>query len=767
MYLPFKTDKARLREAERARENRREIVKALSVGQISRRDLFRWGIFTTSGLLLCKNGLSPFASSAYAQVPTGTPRSPLFGVKKFSERMQRLQHILPTPMMKTTVAGVDIANWGGGYAGEIAAKQYSYHNEYNLVPGGDPVFCNPTTKRGPMEGRPPGLAFAHQRWDEFFPKVGYCLSWAPCKAGTRFHSGFPEQHPNSVWTYGNGKHAQGSLPPFLIKARYGEPILMRVFNRTPVERYDNNGFGRNETQFHFHNAHNGAESDGATGAHHLPGTFYDYVWSMSLARRDRINTDASDPRASGPTDAGGVMNVPGDFREIQGSLWAHDHRFFFTAENVYKGNLGAVNIYSGRDRGNEEINDGINLRLPSGNKLPWGNTDFDVNLIISDAATDKYGQLYFDIFDTDGFLGDIPLVNFQYAPFMEVLPRKYRFRLLNACMARFLKLVLASPSGSPVPMTFIANDGNLVHRTVLLDQLDEQATGERYDVVVDFSQFRVGERLHLVNVMKQTDGRKPDKALSIPDAFKGDDSDPHVGPLLQFRIVSSVASVDAPGTRVYATARDKSRVPASLTERIPIVTPVRERFIEWKRGDGDSRNTDTGECTPDCSEVVESFPWMVRVNGETSHSFNANRISMLIPKPGEVEHWTYINGGGGWDHPIHLHFEEGVTINRGGDYIPPTEKFVRKDVWRLRPSGKVKFQVEFSEFGGSYVTHCHNTVHEDFAMIMRFQVLSNRLGQEAFATTTMTPNPTPDGIRWTVPEILKEGDPRLIKQASR
>ena len=42
----------------------------------------------------------------------------------------------------------------------------------------------------------------------------------------------------------------------------------------------------------------------------------------------------------------------------------------------------------------------------------------------------------------------------------------------------------------------------------------------------------------------------------------------------------------------------------------------------------------------------------------------------MIPKPGEVEHWTYVNGGGGWDHPIHLHFEEGVTINRGGATIP-------------------------------------------------------------------------------------------------
>ena len=50
-------------------------------------------------------------------------------------------------------------------------------------------------------------------------------------------------------------------------------------------------------------------------------------------------------------------------------MWAHDHRFFFTAENVYKGNLGMVNYYSGPDRGNEELADGVNLRLPSGKLL--------------------------------------------------------------------------------------------------------------------------------------------------------------------------------------------------------------------------------------------------------------------------------------------------------------------------------------------------------------------------------------------------------------
>ena len=34
------------------------------------------------------------------------------------------------------------------------------------------------------------------------------------------------------------------------------------------------------------------------------------------------------------------------------------------------------------------------------------------------------------------------LVNFAYAPSMNVLPRKYRFRVLNACMSRFIKMAL-------------------------------------------------------------------------------------------------------------------------------------------------------------------------------------------------------------------------------------------------------------------------------------------------------------------------------------
>ncbi len=757
-YLPIKASRIRQREAQNARNNRAEIIKALSIGQISRRDLYKWGLLTFGGLAL-KNGLSPFAPSAFADVPTGTPRSPLFGAQKFTQRMPRLA--LQTPQILTRVTSIDPASAGdaafpSGTGETFAARRLSYHTDFTANPT-NPQFRNPVTGRGPVEGRPPGEVFAHQRWNEFFPKVGYVMSLGPVAPNTKFHPNFPAQNPNNVWTYSTGRNNSGgtnptgTLPPFLIKGRYGEPILTRIYNNTPVNRATNGGFGRNETQLHFHNAHNGAESDGAANAHHFPGTFYDYRWSTTLARRDKINTQATDPRASGPDGNGGLVNVAGDWRELQGTMWAHDHRFFFTAENVYKGNLGMINYYSGRDRGNEALTDGVNLRLPSGSLLDFGNLDFDVNLIVSDAAFDQTGQYFFDIFTTDGFLGDVPFVNFAYAPFMEVLPRKYRFRILNACMSRFLQLALADSSGNAVPFTFIANDGNLVVNPIPLTVLDQQGVAERYDIVVDFSTFRIGDTVRLVNILQQTDGRVPDGALSLSQALQGTSVDPMVGPVLQFRIVSQVPSVDVPGVTRFATEVDRSVVPAVLTEQIPIVTPVRTRTILFADGNGDSRGAN-GQCIPDCPDTA-TFPWVISVNGQDAHSMNANRIQLEVPKAGDIEWWTLQNDGGGWDHPIHLHFEEGVTINRGGSSIPATELLVRKDVWRLRPDGRVTFQVQFGEYGGSYVNHCHNTVHEDFAMLMRIQLLTGVAGSPQ-AAVTATPNPTPDGVVFTTPEIL-------------
>ena len=104
MYISPKASAARQREAQNARDNRAEIVKALGQGQINRRDLYKWGIFTVTGALALKNGLSPFATSAFADVPTGTPRSPLFGAAKFSTPLPRLALQTPIPLTKDPAA---------------------------------------------------------------------------------------------------------------------------------------------------------------------------------------------------------------------------------------------------------------------------------------------------------------------------------------------------------------------------------------------------------------------------------------------------------------------------------------------------------------------------------------------------------------------------------------------------------------------------------------------------------------------------------------
>src|SRR5690349_1888507 len=88
LYLS-KVSRARLREAEHAQRNRSEILRELSWGRISRRDLVKMGLFTAFGTLAPIGGLSPFVKSVYADDDNGLPPSPLFGCQPFTQPMPR------------------------------------------------------------------------------------------------------------------------------------------------------------------------------------------------------------------------------------------------------------------------------------------------------------------------------------------------------------------------------------------------------------------------------------------------------------------------------------------------------------------------------------------------------------------------------------------------------------------------------------------------------------------------------------------------------
>jgi RNA polymerase sigma-70 factor (ECF subfamily) len=181
-FLPWNASKARLREAENARKNRLEIVKAVSQGTVSRRELFKWGLITGAGLVAPIQGLSPFVKSAYADgggIPTGTPTSPgTLGIE-FTQPMQRFEVLQQKPYRDpiTNLVNLSPAPRADGWAmGYDAKTDPAVGARYNVAPE---LVNGRTGVTGPAEGRPPGPDWGHQRWNETDPRSSeYFPKWA-------------------------------------------------------------------------------------------------------------------------------------------------------------------------------------------------------------------------------------------------------------------------------------------------------------------------------------------------------------------------------------------------------------------------------------------------------------------------------------------------------------------------------------------------------------------------------------------------------------
>jgi manganese oxidase len=539
---------------------------------------------------------------------------------------------------------------------------------------------------------------------------------------------------------------------------------------------------------HEHNAHHGAENDGFTGAYFYPGQFYDYHYPWTLAGWTTINTGATDPHAGAPNGNGGITNVPGDYHETMSSHWFHDHMFTYTDQNVYKGIAGMTNIYSSLDRGNEGHNDGINLQLPSGTAADWGNLQYDINLMFADKAWDSNGQLDMDTAQFDGFLGDQMTVNLCWKPYLNVYQRNYRFRLLNGSVSRFFVFALSDSS----TMVYIANDGNLLPQTVLATQLDQLGIAERYDIVIDFARYSAGTTVYLVNLQEQTDGKKPGQILSVSSAMKGVSADPAVGPCLAFKVIGP------PPTQDLSVIPSTTTVPLIANPTLPTATNTRtftfDRHGQITTDDPVTTYQGNGSGTGDWGIATQNSGTNLSNQGTDNnnsntghqHNFgsgngNNDRNQSLLadfgrisaaPNYGTTEIWTLVNAGNGWDHPIHVHFEEGQIIarNSGGhgnnndqnnsndppgsiNGVPPWEQG-RKDVYRLRPGGSVTVAIQFRDWGGMFMEHCHNTVHEDNAMLLRWEI--NDAGG-VFVNPLPTPIPSPNGVTFEAPDEILAG----------
>ena len=516
-----------------------------------------------------------------------------------------------------------------------------------------PVTLNPAPTKGTnpalsaVTGFPEASRPDHQRWEEFLPVTMY--ESVEKAVQHDFYPDIDGVPPSTVWTF--VEPSTGNAGPLRIKARYGEPVLHRVHNALPA---DNGGFGINQTSTHLHNGHNASESDGGPLHFYDAGQFKDFHWPNVRAGFSR----------NIPESSWNGRTVPGDVRETMSFLWFHDHMHDFTAQNTYKGLASFYTLFSD-DINLDTDDETTGLRLPSG--------EFDISMIFADKVFDpRTGQLFFDLFNLDGILGDKDTVNGAIQPFLEVKRRKYRFRFLVGGPSRVYEFFLSNGQF----FIQLSNDGNLLPRPLSRRSMRLQVA-ERVDVIVDFSKAGIGEKIHLQNRLEQVDGRAPTGKIIAPTN------------LVEFRVVGD--------------ARDDSRVPAALLDLPSRNVPIaKNRTWKFDRSGG---------------------AWSV--NGKF---FDPDVFSAVIRR-NNAEIWTF-ESGGGWVHPGHPHMEEFQILDRDGK-PPRVEEVARKDmlgvgdsVFGTDNSSKARIFIQFRDWLGDYPMHCHNTVHEDHGMMILFNVVA-------------------------------------------
>ncbi|PXX16050.1 FtsP/CotA-like multicopper oxidase with cupredoxin domain [Nitrosomonas ureae] len=510
---------------------------------------------------------------------------------------------------------------------------------------------------------------SHQRWDEFFAAPilqpdEADLYELKVEAITD-HIFHPDYPPQLVWNYvGRTESGDPHLNPTIF-ARYGRPIIVRLHNELPEEHGSNStaltGFGSPEISMHLHNLHVGSESDG------FPGDFFSRTKKGPTLDAPGIFKDHFYPNIyAGLDEFGGI----GDSREALGTLWYHDHTLDFTAPNALRGIAAFYLLFDELDSGDEHDANPNALRLPS--------HPYDYPLVFKDLRFNANGIHIYDQFDSEGTLGDKIAVNGKIEPVLKVARRKYRLRLLNSGPSRFYQFHLVNAANRVQRFTYIANDGNLLPRPLLNQARIRLAVAERADIVVDFSQYELGTELYLVNRLEQDDTRGPD-------------------------------NVKAPGRRVLKFIVDHEPPEADVSRVPSVLRPIRR---------------------PTAAEIAAARirNWaFARKNGMWSINdrfMNANTARATITK-GSAEIWNLINPSGGWSHPIHVHLEAGIILNKfvNGIEVPvPAHERGRKDVFVLGPNERMRVFIRFRDFVGKYVMHCHTTMHEDHAMMVRFDI---------------------------------------------
>ena len=137
----------------------------------------------------------------------------------------------------------------------------------------------------------------------------------------------------------------------------------------------------------------------------------------------------------------------------------------------------------------------------------------DIPLILQDRSFNEDGSFYYgtSMMMMDGMIGETLLVNGAITPNLTVEQVKMRFRILNGSNARNYNLRLEGGES----FHQIASDGGFLEDPVIMDSL-LITPGERAEVIVDFSQFKKGQTVHLMS------GREKVMTFKIGDPGQDD-----------------------------------------------------------------------------------------------------------------------------------------------------------------------------------------------------------------------------------------------------
>ncbi len=448
-------------------------------------------------------------------------------------------------------------------------------------------------------------------------------------------------YQTELWGY------NGSFPGPTINARRGRETIVRHTNALPGVHPDLRY--KPWTSVHLHGSASLPQYDGYASDITNPGEYKDYRYP-----------NIQDSR----------------------TLWYHDHGVHHTSSNVY---MGLAGVY--------QLHDDLEDSLP----IPKGR--YDIPLVISDAIFANDGSLVFDTNGDSSFYGDVILTNGRPWPVMKVERRKYRFRILNCSISRSYRFALSTGD----PFTVIGNDGGLMPAPQQVTQF-KHAMAERYEVVIDFSKYQVGQRVVLKN-------------LSNPNNQ-------------DFDTTGNVMAFDIAGD---ATDTTNNMVPAQLNPNQEVMglkesDAIRTRQFRFERSGGQ---------------------WTI--NGKTWQDVVDSDYTFLSASPGlgDTEIWEFQNTSGGWFHPIHVHLvdfkvlDRTVSSGRGSSVPSPPFAYEKgpKDVVYLGENETVRVIAKFGPQRGRYMMHCHNLVHEDHDMMVQFEVGTG--GDDPIKAAPAKPLPAP------------------------